>query len=94
MKNIKKLKDKLGKFSTVLAERDFLTFFGLFIISLLFGSLLFYKYIFLVERTEPKKTGTAIQIDAQKYEKVLKIREDKEKKFQEADSKQYPNPFK
>lgn len=93
MKNIKKIKTKLGKFSTVLAERDFLTFFGLFIISLLFGSLLFYKYVFLVERTEPKKTGTAIQLENKKYEKVLKIREDKEKEFQGADSKQYPNLF-
>lgn len=94
MKNIKKLKDKLGKLPRVLAVRDFLTFFGLFIISLLFGSLLFYRYIFLVERTEPKRTGTAIQLEDKKYEKVLKIREDKEKKFQEASSRQYPNLFK
>jgi len=89
----KKIKEKLEKLPRILAERAFRTFFGLFILSLLFGGILFYKYNVLAKKLKPEITEKPLQFQEKNYEDVLKFWAEKEERFKEADSKQYPNPF-
>ena len=90
---LNKITLSLKKIARVLAENSFVTFLGLFIIALGIGALLFYKYIILVQKTQPQITENPIQFKEKTYEGILQIWEEREKEFQATQSKQYPNPF-
>jgi len=90
---LKKIKDFLTKLPRTLGERAFLTFLGLLLIALIFGGLIFYKYSILVEKAEPEISEIPLKFKEKTYQDVLKIWQEKEKRFEEADLKEYPNPF-
>jgi len=90
---LKKIKDFLKKLPRTLGERAFLTFLGLLLIALIFGGLVFYKYSILVEKAEPEISEIPLKFKEKTYQDVLKIWQEKEKRFEEADLKEYPNPF-
>jgi len=90
----KKIGNFLSKLPRFLGERAFLTFLGFLIIFLAFSGYLYYKYIFLVEKAEPEPTEATSQLNEKKFQKIMEIFEEKRKKFEEADKKQYPDPFK
>jgi len=89
----KKIIDFFKKLPRTLGERSFLTFFILLIFALIFGAIVFYKYSFLVQKKEPEVSETPLKFQEKNYEAVLKIWQEKEKRFGEADSKIYPDPF-
>jgi len=94
MNIFKKIGNFFSKLPRFLGERAFLTFIGLLIIFLAFSVYLYYKYIFLVEKAEPKPTEAISQLNEEKFQKIMEISEEKRKRFEEADKKQYPDPFK
>ncbi len=83
----------LKKIARVLAENSFITLLALFIIALGIGALLFYKYIILVQKTQPQITEKPIQFKEKTYESILQIWGEREQKFQATQDKKYPNPF-
>jgi len=90
----KKIKDFLKKLPRNLAEHSFSTILELFFLSLIFGSFVFYNYIFLVKKTEPQIIKKPLQFEEKIYQKVLTEWEERERNFKEADFKEYPDPFK
>lgn len=90
---LKKVKDFLKKLPRILGEKAFLTFLGLFFLSLIFGAFIFYKYSILIKEIEPQITEKPLQFKEKTYQEVLKIWQEKEIKFRETDFKEYPDPF-
>lgn len=90
---IKKIGGFLKKLPKILAERAFLTFLGLMILSLILGAFLFYKYSFLTKKIEPQITERPFKFKEKTYEDVLKIWQEREERFKKADLKECPNPF-
>ena len=88
-----KIKDKIGKLPRALAEKAFFTFLGLLFIVLIFSALLYYKYIFLVERAKPEILDKPLQLNESAFQDVSNRLQDRAKKFQEAESKNYPDLF-
>ncbi|MCX6720501.1 MAG: hypothetical protein NTW11_01730 [Candidatus Staskawiczbacteria bacterium] len=43
----------------------------LILIDLIFGFFVFYNYVYLAEKQEPKVTGTVIKFDTKAYQNVL-----------------------
>lgn len=77
-----------------LAEKSFPTFFILFLISLIFGGLLFYQYGILSKKVKIEITEKPLQFKEKTYQGVLKIWQDREKRFEEAGLNNYPDLFK
>lgn len=92
-RNFKELKNNLSKFARALAEHAFLFFLALIFIGLIMGGFLFYRYSFLAEKAEPEITQEPVQFKENLYQKILEEWQVKEEKFEEAESKQYFNPF-
>ena len=90
---IKKIKQPLKRLPRVLGERALLTFLGLFLLSLIFGLIIFYKYSILAKRVVPQITEKPLQFNEKIYQDVLKIWQEKEERFLETDLKQYPDLF-
>jgi len=90
---LKKFEVFLKKLPRILAERVFLTFLGLLILSLIFGAFLFYKYNFLIKKIEPQITERPLKFKEKTYEDVLKAWQEREERFNKAEFKEYPNPF-
>jgi len=93
-KKIKKLKNFLEKLPLITAQHAFLACLFLFFLALVFGGLLFYKYSILAQKTIPESLEQGLSLDEKTYQKVLKVWQEQDRKFQEADLKEYPNPFK
>ena len=89
----KKIKGFFKKLPQVLAERAFLTFLFLFLIVLIIGGIVFYKYDVLAKKAEPQILEKPLQFQEKTYQSVLRVWQEKEKRFNEADFQEYPNPF-
>jgi hypothetical protein len=76
-----------------IGENPLPTFFILLILALIFGSLIFYQYVFLVEKKEPQITEKPIQFKEEIYQKILKEWEIRQKNFEEAEFKEHRNLF-
>lgn len=93
-KKINKIKNILDKIPWTIAEHAFLASLLLFLISLIIGGFLFYKYIILLEQgLQSEQADQVFLLREDIYQQVLKHWQRDEEKFQKADSKQYPNPF-
>ena len=90
---LKKVKYLLRKIPRNLAEKSFPVFLGLFALSLIFGAFLFYQYNILLKEKEISMEGEPFQFKDNVYGNVLQVWKDQEVRFQAADSKVYPNPF-
>lgn len=91
---IKEIKKPFKKLPRVLAERALLTFLGLFLLSLIFGLIVFYKYSLLVQKAEPQITERPPREFNEKiYQEILRVWQEKEERFQAVDTKEYPDPF-
>jgi hypothetical protein len=89
--DIKRLKKFLKKLAITLIGKGLLTLILIFFISIILGFLIFLKC------TKPsfiEKEKKTIEFDEKVYEKILEKWQEREKKFQEIDLKEYPNPFK
>ncbi|MCP6718440.1 MAG: hypothetical protein KJI70_02790 [Patescibacteria group bacterium] len=87
------LKAIIKKLPKKLAEKAFLSFLGLFILSMIFGMLIFYRYRVEPEETIPETSKVGLQFKSDLYQQVLEIWQNTEQKFEKTDTKQYPNLF-
>lgn len=92
-KKLKKNKDFFLKIPRFLVEHAFLTFLTLIFFAFIFGGLVFYSYGALVESKEFKITEETFLFDEKVFQDIIEIREQKEKKFEEADFKEYSDLF-
>ena len=90
---IKETRQFLKKLPRTLGEKSFLTFLGLLLISLIFSGFIFYKYSFLAEKEKLEVLEKPLKFNEKVYQDVLKIWQEKEKKFEETNFKEYPDPF-
>lgn len=90
---IKEIRQFLKKLPRTLGEKNFLTFLGLLLIALIFSGFIFYKYSFLAEKEKLEVLEKPLKFNEKVYQEVLKIWQEKEKKFEETNFKEYPDPF-
>jgi len=90
-----KIKNTLNKWLRVLAENSFLTFLGLFIVSLILGAIIFVRCSILVELpAETTGEDKVFKFESKTYQKILKEWQLKNERFSQIETKKYPNPFK
>ena len=93
---VKKVGGFFKKLPRTLGEKSLLTFFILLTFAIIIGCLIFYKYSPATKfggGGEPEAPKTLLEFQEKTYEEVLKVWQEKEKKFEETDLKLYPDPF-
>jgi cytochrome b561 len=91
--DLPKIKIYLKRLPRILAEHAFLAFFGLFLLTLLLGGVLFYWFGFSVERMELETVKKQSQFNEAVFQKFLKEWQEREERFLEAETKTYADPF-
>ena len=89
----KRIKDFFRKFSRFIGERFFLSFLLFVILALIVGGFVLYQYAFLVDRIDFNTQEKPVFFNEDIYKKVLEEWQNREREFQEIESRQYPNPF-
>ncbi len=89
----KQLKKFLAKLPWIIAERAFLVCLFLFVLALILGGFSFYKYNTLAQKIELEALNQSLLLKEEVYQEILAVWREQEKRFSEADSKEYPNPF-
>ncbi|MCX6764663.1 MAG: hypothetical protein NTU58_03075 [Candidatus Nealsonbacteria bacterium] len=89
----KKLIKALGALPKKLAKHSFLTFFIFFLLDVVLGGIVFYKYVILIEKTKVENLKTPLKFDHANYQEVLNQWDKRQKNLEKIDSKQYINPF-
>lgn len=90
---IPQIKNFLEKLSLSIAQHAFLACLFLFLLSLIFGGFLFYKYSILAQEVEPEGLDKSVLLEEEAYQGVLEVWQEHERISQEADFKEYPNLF-
>lgn len=93
MIKIKKIKEFLKKLVWIIGGNTNIALIILFFLTLILGGFVFYKYSFLVERSEPQIIGKPLQFKEAVYQKISQEWQIRHQKFEEADLKEYPNLF-
>lgn len=88
---INKIKNFFGSLILFIIKHDFLVCLFLLLLSLVLGGLLVYSI--LVQKVEHKGLEQTFLIEEKNYQEILKIWQENEKTFLEADFKQYLDPF-
>lgn len=91
---LNKIKFFCQKAPRAVADRAFLSFLLLFLISLVFGGLIFYQYNILTKKKEVRSAENPLQFQEKTYEDVLKIWKEREDAFKAASAKKYFDIFK
>jgi len=90
---LKKIKVFIKKLPKKMAEKAFSTFLGLFLLSLIFSSFIFYNYSIVPKKKILESTKTGLEFKSETYQEILQIWQNKEEQFEQTDTKQYPNLF-
>jgi len=90
---LNKIKNFFEKLPEILGERAFLSSLGFLLFSLILGGLIFYQYAILAERKEPEISKKPLQFNKKNYQEILGVWQEKEKRFQGTDSKEYLDLF-
>lgn len=77
----------------IFAERSFLLSLSLILLSLLIGGLIFYEYYIQVINKDPEVSEVTLKINNQAYQDIISAWEERQKKLDEVDLKNYLNPF-
>jgi hypothetical protein len=93
MIKIKNLGQFFKKIFWKMGEKRLSTFFILLILALIFGALIFYQYVFLAEKKEPQIIERPIQFKEELYQKILTEWEERQKKFDQVEQKEYRDLF-
>jgi len=88
-----KIKLSISKFPRKMAERAFITFLGFLVLFLIFGAILFYKYVFLAQNAEPDILDESVKFNEKLFQEISQGLTERDENFKSADSKQYPDPF-
>ena len=90
---INKVKKVFGKLPRILGERAFLVSLILIFLALILGGFIFYKYNILAQKTEPQIIEKPFQFKESLYQKILEEWQGHQRKFDEAELKEYPDLF-
>lgn len=90
---LKQIKVFIKKLPKKLAEKAFLTFLGLFVLSLIFGGFIFYRYSILPQPKPVERGEVGLKFKLELYQKILEIWQNKEERFEKTAAKQYLNIF-
>ncbi len=90
---LKKIKIFIKKLSKKLAKKAFLTFLGLFALSLIFGSFIFYRYSVMPQSEAVEDVKVELKFKSETYQKILQAWQNNEEQFEKTDDKQYFNFF-
>lgn len=90
---LKNILNFLGKLPLILVEHSFLTFSIFLLLSVLLGSFVFYQYIILTSTKSPDFFAQLTEFKEETYQEILKTWQEREKRFNEASSQNYLNPF-
>ena len=95
--NLKIRLQKIGKFgkkvSWTLGEQAFLTFLVLFLLAVLFGGIVFYQSTISAKKFQPEVVKQPLQFNEELFEKVSIELQERQRKFEQVSTKQYPDPF-
>ena len=89
----REIKESLKRLLFALVKRAFLFFLGLLFVALLFGAVIYYQYNILAKKEAVQDIKGSLQFQEKTYQNVSRAWREREKKFEEADSKEYSNPF-
>lgn len=92
-KKIKNIVDNFKRTVWILAEKSFLISVFLILLSICVGGIIYYKYYILAIRSEPQAAETSLKLNIQAYQDTIKEWGEREKMFNGANLKNYPNPF-
>jgi len=92
-KKFQKITTFFKRLPRVTAENAFLTSLIFLIIAMVLGGLAFYKYSILVEQKEPELPEKPFYFNENGFQDILKIWQERQIRFEQADSKEYLNPF-
>jgi len=90
---LKKLKKRLKQVPKSLADHVFGFFMLLVFIFLILGGIIFYQYSFLTEKMQPVALPATVQYKENAFNEILDQWSKREERFQEAETKQYPDLF-
>ena len=91
---MKSIFNKLEILAIKLGSHAFLAVLVFILLTLILGDFLFYKYVILIEREEPKIVESNFKFEDNLYRKVLEEWRIKEQKLEKSLSEKYLNPFK
>jgi len=90
---INKIKKPLSKVPLIITMHAFWACLILFLLSFAIGANLFYKYSILAQKSESESLEQTVLFKEKTYQQVLEIWQERDERFQQADLKEYPNPF-
>lgn len=85
---------KIGKIFYFIANHAFLTIIVIFIIELIFGGFLFYRYALENNYNKVKTTNDIVKFEEARYQGIINFWKDKQLIFDEVLADKYANPFK
>lgn len=88
-----KIKKYLEKLLLTVAEHAFSACLLLFLLALILGGFLFYKYSISAQKVGKDALDEFFLLKEEIYQEILSVWQEHEKEFIEADFKEYPNPF-
>lgn len=83
--------DNFKKIPKILAQNSFKMILLFFLLSLIFGYFIYYKYFLLTMNQTPVLIENFTDIKEENFQIVLEEWDQRSGKFQEANSKDYPN---
>lgn len=90
---LKDVKAFLVKIPRALAKRAFWVFLGLFLLSSIVGFFVYYRYATLIKKVQPQTTEKRFKFKSKTYQETLTIWQEKEERFEQVSTKEYPNLF-
>jgi len=90
--DIKKTIKTLEKASAFLASHFFLTCLFVIFLTLIFGAIIFYKYVVLIQNVELEVLET-FQLKENTSKNILRFLDQEEQRFKQTDSKKYFDLF-
>jgi hypothetical protein len=90
--NLKKPKKRFIAIVFAIANNVFLACLALFLIALIIGAVLLYQCTIFSE-SDNGQSSDILKIEKSAYDNVISIWQENDKKFEEANLKNYPNPF-
>ena len=94
LERVKKIKNIFKKLAIVSASRTFSTFLILLLLAVIIGSILYYRYVVLIERREPEPPEIGVQFREKPYQEISETWQDYREELNLSEFKEYPDPFK
>lgn len=76
-----------------LGNHAFLVILALILLEVLFGGLMFYKYVFLADAQAPQASSNSFQFAEGVYQNILSQWQKRSQNFQDYSQKNYQSPF-